>query len=524
MAGLDAIATLADIPRVHAGDSPGRAALVCEGRTTSWRDLDARSSRVAQGLRAAGVGPGARVAILDKDSDRLWHAVFGCAKAGAAVLGINWRLTTSEIEYLLSDSGAEALFLGQEFAARVEPLLSRLPGIRLVVALSGRHAAWPEFESWRDAQADADPALDGGPESLAALMYTSGTTGHPKGVMLAHRSFFAVARALRAAGDPWIGWSERDVFLSGFPSFHVGGLWWAMTGLSHGGTMVVQDAFAGWKCLDLIARHRVTKVCMAPAMVALCLSEPECPRTDFSALGHLVYGGSPIPVPVLERGLATFRCGFAQIYGLTETGNTAVCLRPEDHVAGVPELLRAAGRPYPGVRVRTIDPAGRVLAPREVGEICIDSPANMLGYWRKPEATAQTLVDGWVRTGDAGFLDERGYVHVCDRVKDMIIYAGENVYPAEIESVLAGHPAVAECAVIGVPDDRWGELVKAVVVLKPGAAATPVELIAHCRRSLADFKVPKSVEFAASLPRTSSGKLRKAELREPFWRGRDRRI
>jgi len=213
-----------------------------------------------------------------------------------------------------------------------------------------------------------------------------------------------------------------------------------------------------------------------------------------------------------------------QIYGLTETGNTAVCLRGADHLDPQSERLKAAGRPYPGVALRVIDAQGRELPPREVGEICIRSPANMVGYWNQPAATAKTLIDGWVHTGDAGFLDEAGYVYVHDRIKDMVLYAGENVYPAEIESVLCAHPAVREAAVIGVPDERWGELVKAVVVLHEGANLRARELIAFARTSLADFKVPKSVDFVDALPRTPSGKIKKAVLREPYWAGRERQV
>jgi long-chain acyl-CoA synthetase len=259
-------------------------------------------------------------------------------------------------------------------------------------------------------------------------------------------------------------------------------------------------------------------------MMQMILAEPEAKDADFSSLTHIVYGGSPIPLPLLERGLEVFGCGFGQIYGLTETGNTAVFLWPEDHAETASERLRAAGRPYPGVRVRIIGPDGEVLSARTVGEICIDSPANMLGYWKRPEATADTLRDGWVHTGDAGYLDEDGYVYVSDRIKDMIISAGENIYPAEIESVLSGHPAVAEAAVIGVPDERWGELVKALVALAPGARARAGELIAHCRGQVADFKVPRSVDFVDALPRTPSGKIQKHLLREPYWKDRDRGV
>ena len=306
--------------------------------------------------------------------------------------------------------------------------------------------------------------------------------------------------------------------------FHIGGFWWAITGLNAGAKNVVQDAFVAHQALALIERQGVTKACLVPAMLGMMLAEPACRGPDLSTLTHMIYGGSPIPTPLLTESMRVFGCEFGQIYGLTETGNTAVFLRPEDHHDLESERLRAAGRPYPGVRAKVIDESGTELAAREIGEICLHSPANMVGYWNRPDATAESLRDGWLHTGDAGYLDEDGYVFVCDRVKDMIIYAGENIYPAEVESVLAGHPAVAECAVIGVPSERWGEEVKAIVVLKPGQSAKAHEILAHARGDIASFKVPKSVDFVDELPRTPSGKIKKAELRKPYWSDRERQV
>lgn len=516
--------TVADIPRHQAAQRPDADALIFGDRATTWAELDTRSNRVANALVAAGLEPGARVAILDKDSDHLWEAVFGIAKAGSVVMGINWRLAPKEIGFILEDGEARALFVGAEHAGKLGDLRASHPSLETVVVLSGEHPMGPEYTTWRDASPASDPRLPTDPEDVVAQMYTSGTTGLPKGVMLANRSFFAVVRSMREVGDSWIGWTPDDVSLMGIPSFHIGGIWWAMTGMNAGAAQVVIDTFVAWQALELVPRHGVTKTCMVPAMIQVLLAEPSCAQTDFSTLGCIVYGGSPIPLPFLKQAMARFGCDFAQIYGLTETGNTAVCLRPDDHRTEDAELLKAAGRPYPGVTAKVIDEAGKPLPAGEIGEICLHSPANMVGYWNRPEATASTLIDGWVHTGDAGYLDARGYVFVCDRKKDMIIYAGENVYPAEIESVLCDHPAVLEAAVIGVPDDRWGELVKAIVVLKPDQKAKGPHLIAHCRGQLADFKVPKSVTFIDSLPRTPSGKIKKAELRKPYWEGRDRQV
>lgn len=519
--------TIPEILARQAGVRPAATALLDGDERVAYGELAVRSDRIAAALAATGIGVGTRVAILDHDSARLFELVFGIAKAAAVTLGLNWRLTGAELAFQVDDAEAELLFVGPELFAKAREVQAACPRLRAVIVLRGEVPAdtkWTGWNEWLAAtSASGLPRTPlPGREDVAVQMYTSGTTGKPKGVMLAHRSFVAVVAGMRAVGDPWIGWSHDDVSLLGIPSFHIGGMWWAMTGFNAGAANVVVPVFAGWRVLQAIQRHRVSKACMVPAMIQVCLSEPDCARTDFSSLRTIVYGGSPIPRPNLEAAMRTFGCGFAQIYGLTETGNTAVCLRPADHAR--PELLEAAGKPYPGVTVKIVDERGAALPERAIGEVCLRSPANMLGYWKRPEATAATLRDGFVHTGDAGFLDDEGYVHVCDRLKDMICAAGENVYPAEIESVLCAHPAIAEAAVIGVPDERWGEVVKAIVVLRPGATVAAGELMAFARKQLADFKVPRSVDFAASLPRTPSGKLQKHVLREPFWAGRSRRV
>lgn len=513
------------MPRILAAQAAARpeaTALIDGDQRTSYGELAALAERTAHALLRTGAKKGSRIAILDHDSARLFAVVFGIARIGGVVVGLNWRLTESELAFQLDDAGVEVLFVGPEFVAKARALQTACKALHTVVALRGGDGSFVPFEAFANDEPTRAIDCDVGPEDVAVQMYTSGTTGKPKGVLLPHRSFVAVVASMRAVGDPWIGWSANDVSLLGIPSFHIGGMWWAMTGFSFGAANVVLPTFAGWRVIELLQRHRVTKACMVPAMLQLCMAEPDCKHADFSSLQTIVYGGSPIPRPNLEAAMRTFGCGFAQIYGLTETGNTAVCLRPADHLR--PELREAAGRPYPGVHVKVIDAAGHVLPPRSIGEICIRSPANMLGYWKRPDATAATLRDGYVHTGDAGFLDEEGYVHVCDRLKDMVCTAGENVYPAEVESALCAHPAVAEAAVIGVPDDRWGEVLKAIVVLRTGMAATPAELLGAVRKQIAEFKVPRSVQFAQSLPRTPSGKIQKHVLRAPFWEGRSRGV
>ncbi len=516
--------TLSELIRAQAQVRGDRIALIVGARTVSFRDLNASADRVASALTRCGCGRGTRVAVLARDSEITFAILFGAARVGAVLVPINWRLTAPEIGFMLEDSQARILFLDAEFSARVAATVGPTAAPIHRVVLYGATDDAASFDAWVARSAPPANVPEPTPDDVAVQMYTSGTTGNPKGVLLPHRSLFAVMRSLHAHGDPWIGWSDRDVGLQALPSFHIGGLWWAVTTLFVGATNVVLPAFAGWQALDLIARHRVTKTCFVPSMIQLMLAEPNAATADVSSLDTVVYGGSPIPTTLLERALARFRCRFFQIYGLTETGNTAVCLRHEDHVGPEPSRRLAAGRPYPGVDVKCVDASGATLPPGAIGEICIRSPANMIGYWNRPDATRDTLRDGFVHTGDAGTIDADGYVFISDRVKDMIIHAGENVYPAEVENALSSHPAIAEVAVIGIPDERWGEAVKALVVLVPGASVTPQELARHARARIADFKVPKSVDFVTSLPRTPSGKLRKAELREPYWRGRERRV
>ncbi|TMQ06896.1 MAG: long-chain-fatty-acid--CoA ligase [Deltaproteobacteria bacterium] len=517
------VRTLPELLRRQARERPTRPAIVSGDRTVSYAALDAAASRVANALIADGVIPGARVALLARDSDASYAVLFGCAKAGAVALSVNWRLAPREIAFILQDAQAELVFVGRDFAAQLASVRAELPGVRRIIAMSS-DGDGPTLYDWLAGHGDGDPGVPCGPDDVVFQLYTSGTTGSPKGAQLAHRSLFALLDDLARERDPWIEWTPRDVLLLPLPSFHIAGVWWMVRCLAAGATCVVMEGFVGWQVLDHIARHRVTKLCAVPAMLAVLLAEPGCRTTDFSSLTHVIYGASPVAQALLEQALATFGCAMVQIYGMTETGNVAVSLRAEDHTLPGNPRMRSAGRALPGVTLKIIDPQGRVLPPRQIGEICIHSRANMVGYWHLDQATAETLQDGWIHSGDAGFLDEGGYLFIQDRVKDMIIYAGENIYPAEIENALHDHPAIAEVAVIGVPDHRWGETVKAVVVLRPGAAATAEDIIGFARARIAEFKVPRSVDFAAALPRTPSGKLKKAELRAPYWKGRERQV
>lgn len=518
------VRTLGDLLSFHARERGEREVFLYEGRRSTWSDFDTHVSQVANGLVTLGIAKGVRVGFLGKNSDLFYELVFGSARAGAVSVGINWRLAPPEVAYILNDCAAEVVFVGPEFYGIVEQIEADVPSVRRVIAMAPGHDRFEDFGQWRDRQSKDACGVDVHPDDVAIQMYTSGTTGHPKGVQLTHKCFFDLQSEPPNADMDWNHWTPDDVSLVAMPSFHIGGVGYGVWGLYGGARLVIVPEFDPAGTLEIIEQEGVTRTFLVPAAIRMCVQHPKAADTDFSQLAYVMYGASPIPLDLLREALATFQCGFVQLYGMTETTGAATYLPPQDHDVNGNERMRSAGKPYPGVRLKIIDEEGGELPVRQVGEICIYSPVNMLGYWNLPEATESTLIDGFVHTGDAGYLDEDGYVYVHDRVKDMIVSGGENIYPAEVESALFGHPAIADVAVIGVPDDRWGEAVKAVVVLKPGASANADDLIGHARSRIAAYKCPKTVDFIDELPRNPSGKILKRELRKPYWEGRDRQV
>ncbi|MFJ1733490.1 fatty acid--CoA ligase [Streptomyces sp. NPDC088254] len=515
--------TAVDTVTFHAAHHADRTALVCEGREVTYAALHQESNRTAHALASAGIERGSRVAYLGKESEDYYEIFFACAKTGAVLVPINWRLSPAEVEHILRDSGAELLFVEREFAGTAERLRAEPPALPAVVELDGREERGTGFRDWKSGQPDDDLHVSATPDDPIAQIYTSGTTGLPKGVVLAHRSFFAIRDLGAEHGLDWIDWRPGDVSLISIPGFHVAGLWWAMQAFNAGVTSVAMRMFAAHDAVRLIREHGVTTTCAVPAMLQMMLSEPGVGRDDFTSLRKVTYGGSPISERLMLQCVEVLGCEVGQLYGLTESGNAALCLPPADHLPGSGRL-RSAGRPWPGVEVMIAGDDGTRLPAGEIGEICLRTPAVMVEYWGMKEATDETLARGWLHTGDAGYVDEDGYVYVCDRMKDTVIVAGENVYPAEVENALCKHPGVVEAAVIGVPDERWGEAVRAFVVLRPGTTVKPRELKLHLQGLVADFKTPSGYEFVESIPRNPSGKILRRELRARFWAGRDRQV
>ncbi|MGE2719370.1 long-chain-fatty-acid--CoA ligase [Mycolicibacterium celeriflavum] len=507
------IATVADIARVFGAERPDAVAFIAGERTTTFAEFDARSNQVAQALRAAGVGFGDRVALIEKNGIEFFEVACALSKLGAVVVPVNWRLAAPEMAHIIDDSGAKVVFVGEEFFGHVEAIEDRLTAT--VIAI-GVHPRWPAFDPWVADHPAEDPCVTTQPDDVAFLMYTSGTTGSPKGVMLTNDNYFCKATGI---ADKW-RFDTDSVSLAVMPMFHMAGSGWALVGLCEGARTVVLRDVDPAAILEAVARHGITNILLVPVVIQRLLETPGVEATDFSALRAIVYGASPITDDVLVRALERFNCDLLQVYGQTETTGSITQLDRHD-----PELLRSCGKPFPWVEVRIVDDAGRDVPAGTVGELWTRSRQNMRGYWNNPAATAATITpDGWLKTGDAGYLDGEGYVYLHDRVKDMIVSGGENVYPTEVENVLMTHPDVADVAVIGVPDPTWGEAVKAIVV--PAADASPGEadLIAYARDRLAGYKLPKSVSFADDLPRTPSGKILKRALREPYWEGVGRRI
>lgn len=506
---------------MRAARQPGPARVHDHSGSADWQGIAQRVALMAGALRDLGVKPGDRVALLGHNSIDYLCLYFAIPWAGAIGVPINTRLSTAEVIEQLEDSQSSVLLVDADFAAVAQAACERLPSLRHSVCL-GRTTPPPGTSSLEQLLAQATPVADAGrcDDDVAILFYTGGTTGRSKGVILTHRG--VVVGTLQWAYTVGVGAS--DTLLIAIPMFHIAAGMNAIAAVMMAAGLVIQPRFDPAATLELIARHRITKTALVPTVLEMLITSPHFAQADVSSLTRITYGGAPMPTRILELALARLpHTRFYQIYGQTESGGVATCLLPEFHAVGgeAGRKRRTAGRPVVGMDLRILDAEGRELPQGEVGEICLRGLALTPGYWNRSEQTAALYTGGWLRTGDAGFLDTDGFLTIVDRVKDMIISGGENVFAAEVEGVLYQHPAVAQCAVIGIPSERWGEEVHAVVLLHTGASAGAEDLMAFCRERIGAFKCPRSVSFRNEpLPMTSLGKIRKNELRAPFWASR----
>jgi fatty-acyl-CoA synthase len=514
--------TLGDISDYHGEQRADSVAMVLDDRVTTYSRLQRYVNQVANGL-ASLVEPGQRVAILAKNCDGYFELLLGASKCGAVLVAVNWRLAGPEVEYILQDSEARVVFIDPEFLPLLERIRDQLPKVEKVLVLEAGNEDPADYCQWRDAQDGQPPqhAPDAGADVIQ--LYTSGTTGRPKGVQISNDALLSLRKAEHLVGE-WSDSSSDDVFLVPMPLFHIGGTATGLIALYNGARAVIMREADPGGIIRLIESEGVTRTFLVPAAIQIVLDHPECRPEAFASLNLMLYGASPIPAALLQRAIAVMGCEFAQMYGMTETAGSMTVLHPSDHADPHARKMSSCGRPYPGVEVAIVDAEGNQLPSDTVGEIVIRSPSLMTGYWRRPEDTEETMRNGWLHSGDAGYLDEEGYLYIHDRVKDMIVSGGENVYPAEVESALYDHPSVQDVAVIGVPSDKWGEAVKAVVVKKAGADVSEQELIGFARDKIAGYKVPKSVDFAEELPRNASGKLLKKDIRAPYWAGMERQV
>lgn len=494
-----------------------------EGRELTWNETLDRVRRVAAALLSLGVREGDRVALIGGNSDTLLHCLFGVTWAGGVAVPVNTRLAAPEIAYCLNDSGSRILLVDDDYWHYVPEIRNSLTTVERIVPISGN----PEgTANLTELASSLDPAEDRGRggSDIAALYYTGGTTGRAKGVILTHEGF--IVNVLQWALS--IGVTHRDVILIVAPMFHLVGGLNAVAAVLLAASACLVRRFDVPTILREIDACQVTKAALVPVMVDAIVNHPDTARANLASLQRISYGGAPMTEAGLRRALRALPgVRFCQIYGQTEGGPNISILHHEYHVLEGPNAgkLRSAGQPMPGTIVAILDEEDRPVPQGEVGEICVRGLTISPGYWNQPEETAKAQRNGWLHTGDAGYFDEDGFLYIVDRLKDMIITGGENVYSAEVENVVSLHEAVAECVVIGIPNERWGEQIHAIVRLKEGHTCTEEELMAHCRKHLAGYKCVRSVEFRSEpFPLSGANKILKRELRARYWRDRERNV
>jgi long-chain acyl-CoA synthetase len=502
---------------------PDNTATNFAGRKQTYREFQQRVVKLAHGLRERGIGPGDRVALYLLNCPRFIETAFACFEIGAAIVPLNTRLAADELVFILNDAECAAFITHQPLEAATPSFRNRLQGIRDYIGDGEEFFSYESLFKKEPASLSESATSE---DDLAGLFYTSGTTGQPKGVMLSHRNIWMNAMHTLVARQT----ESNAVFLYVAPMFHLATFPAIINLTLSGGTHAILEKFDLTALMETIERERVTSTVLVPTMINFLIHHPEFHKFDSSSLCRITYGASPMPLEVLKRAMQLLpQVEFAQGYGQTESSPLLTVLSKDDHAIDASDAslqrLKSCGRPVIGVEVEVVDEDDRPLGPNQIGEVVARGPNVMLGYWKRSEETAATLRNGWLHTGDMGMFDDAGYLYLVDRKKDMIITGGENVYSTEVENILYQHPAVREAAIIGAPDEKWGEAVMAIVSLKDGAATDENDLIAFCAARLADYKVPKRIEIRSNeLPKSATGKILKKELREPYWQGRERQV
>ncbi len=516
------VRTLGDIVRYNARHLPTKPALLFEDNVITNSELDELTNRFANGLVEAGVSRGDRVIFYGSNSDDFLIALLGSAKAGACFVPVNWRLAVGELVGIIADAQPAFAVVTAELVQTWQQVQNQGQFNITTQQVQAGAAETNPFRQWLSQQVPTDPAIPVPLDDVAWVLYTSGTTGTPKGVELMH-SGLTMMRVCEHV-EPAYTWSEADTFMFVTPNFHLLGIGLTIQAYFNGATIAIMRAFEPAAMLREIAIKRPTLLALAPVMIQMMLAVPEYKTTDFSSIREVVYAGSAISLGLIRKALEVMPCRFMQFYGATESGGALTLLRPEEHDLNDEHRLTSCGKPLPMIDIKVMDAAGEELPRGQAGEMWVRSPGIARGYRNKPEAWAQVYEHGWFKTGDVAYKDESGFLYIVDRVKDMIVTGGENVYCTEVENCLSLHPAVERVAVIGVPSERWGEEVKACVVLKSGCDENAAELIDYAKANLAAYKCPKSVDFFAALPLGGTGKVLKRELRAPYWQNQKRSV
>jgi|TARA_B100000315_G_scaffold259073_1_gene313490 acyl-CoA synthetase (AMP-forming)/AMP-acid ligase II len=516
---------LHDYLEYYARENPDHPYAEMDGVVVSYGEADIRANQIAHALLSAGLAKGDRFSYLSKNSIDMAIMFFAASKVGIVPVPLNYRLAPKEWLYIVTDSESKLLLAADEFLDGIDSIRNELESVHTFVDLSdSSRDDWLVYNDWLASVPDTKPNDDVAEEDQLYQMYTSGTTGLPKGAMLSQKAvdsnLHMIAAGLQLMTD--------DRFMVAVPMYHAAAGISLMTSARMGVTIVIHREFDPVAVVNCLEKDRISSATLVPAMIQACLvSVPDIAERSYPHLRYLAYGASPIAQETLREAMRVFDCEFFQVFGMTETAAAATGLGGKEHhraLSGEPGLLLSAGRAILGTQIKIVDEDDNEVDRGTIGEVCVKGPQLMMGYWNLPEETEKALKGGWMHTGDAAYMDDEGFIYIQDRIKDMIVSGGENIYPKEVEDALFEHPAVADAAVIGIPSEQWGEAVLAFITLKQGEQVTPDEFIEFCRPLLAGYKIPRQIEFIDQIPRNVTGKILKKDLREPYWRGVERRV